>query len=163
MKNLSPKGIVIGGVVDVLLSFVFGAVLVIYVIATRGVSASDVQLSSSIMAAIEQSWALYSAHMLIGYGCSVLGGYIAARLSRESLLVNGALASWLCVGFGIYILLSGTAVGSSFTRYVSIPLTPLCYLLGAFLRKRRLHRLRLLSSVVAKDLQPIITDRHDRI
>jgi hypothetical protein len=143
MRNLSIKGTVIGAVVDVLLSFVLGAVLTIYVIATHSLSsASAEQLGNSVITAIDQNWMLYSVKLLIGFGCSVLGGYVAARLSRESLLVNGALASWLCVGLGIYSLLSGTAVGSTFNLYGSIALTLLCYLLGASLRKLSLRSQR---------------------
>lgn len=137
MNRLSAKGIVIGGVVDVALSMVLGVFLTAYVIASRGLLSADASgVQTAVVDAIHQSPALYAIQLLIGLGCSVLGGYVAARLSRESLLLNGVLASWLCVGIGAYSLLSGAAHAAMLVTVLSILVTPFCYLLGAFLRKR---------------------------
>lgn len=42
--------------------------------------------------------------LLLGALCSVLGGYVAARLAARSELVNGALSAFLCIAFGLYAL-----------------------------------------------------------
>ena len=42
------------------------------------------------------------AQILIGLFCSVFGGYLAGRLAKHEELVNGLLASFLCVGIAVY-------------------------------------------------------------
>jgi hypothetical protein len=64
----------------------------------------------------------------------VAGGFIAASLSKQRRLLNGILASWLCLGIGIYAAFSGLGTSAVWLEVVSIALTPMCYLLGARLR-----------------------------
>src|SRR5262249_37403445 len=130
VHKLSAKAIIIGGVVDVLSSMVLGGFLTAYVMARRGVhSTNSSALHTSVINAINQSWVLHGTQFLIGYGCSVLGGYVAAWLARQSHVLNGALASWLCVGIGIYSLVSPSAVQTPLFTVLSIVATPFCYVL----------------------------------
>jgi hypothetical protein len=93
-------------------------------------------MQAAVVDAIHGSVALFSLQLLIGFGCSALGGYIAARIAKHDELLNGAIASWLCVAIGIYSLTTGHATGSIATHVGMIALTPVCYLLGAYLRLR---------------------------
>ncbi len=131
--KLSSKGIVIGGLVDVVLSVVLGVALAVYVVLSRGLEVRDERVHHAIAVAIQSSTGLYGAKLAIGIACSVLGGYVAARLARRDELVNGILASWLCVGIGAYCLFAATVSESQFAQVVCIAITPLWYLLGAFL------------------------------
>jgi len=137
MMKLSPKGIVIGGLVDVALSVVIGVALSLYVVVSRGLAVRDERVHAAIAAAIQSSIWLYSAQLATGVACSVLGGYVAAGIARHDKLVNGILASWLCVGIGESCLFAVTVPGSWLPRVVCIAITPLWYLLGAFLRTKR--------------------------
>lgn len=133
----SAKGIVIGGLVDVVSSIVLGVALGVYVALSRGLDLTDERLHGGIAAAIHSSIGLYGVQLAIGIACSVLGGYVAAGLARRDKLVNGILASWLCVGIGVSCLLAANVSESLPARVVSVVITPLSYLLGAFLRTRR--------------------------
>jgi hypothetical protein len=42
--------------------------------------------------------------MALGCLCSVLGGYVAARIAKHDLLLNGALSSFLCLASGLYAI-----------------------------------------------------------
>jgi hypothetical protein len=132
MRGISLLAILVGGVSDIALSVLGGIWLGIYVILSRHVPKD--QLPEALTAAINGSTALYGAQLAIGFLCSVAGGFIAASLSKQRRLLNGILASWLCLGTGIYAAFSGHGTSAVWLEVVSIVLTPMCYLLGARLR-----------------------------
>jgi hypothetical protein len=135
MREISALAIVVGGVCDVVLSSVLGVPLVFYTVSTRGFShLPKEQLQSAVMTAIHGAPALYALQLGIGLGCSVLGGFIAASFAKRRRLLNGILASWLCVGIGVYSLASASGVGSVPVHVGLIAITPLCYFVGARLR-----------------------------
>jgi hypothetical protein len=135
MRGISALAILIGGGSDVVLSGVLGVPLVIYVISSRGLSQlPKEQLQGAAVAAIHGAPALYAAQLGIGFGCSMVGGFIAASIAKERRLFNGVLAAWLCMAVGIYSLLTGRG-GESVPIHVGlIAVTPVCYLAGAWLR-----------------------------
>ena len=138
--KLSIKGIVGGGVTDVVLSILLGIPLSIYVVASRGLTQTPKdQLGAAVVSAIHANTGLQVIQLAIGFGCSVIGGYVAARLSKQDHIANGVLASWLCVGMGIYSLASGTDSGGLAYHLALIALTPVCYWIGAKLRIRSLN------------------------
>jgi hypothetical protein len=135
MRGISALAIVVGGVCDVVLSGLLGVPLVIYAVSSRGLSqVPKDRLQAAVTAAIHGAPALYLAQLGIGFGCSALGGFIAASIAKERRLLNGTLASLLCVGVGVYSLASGQGRESVANHVVLIALTPLCYLAGAWLR-----------------------------
>src|SRR5262249_43928635 len=92
------------------------------------------QLQAAVTAAIHGAPALYAAQLGIGFGCSILGGFIAASIAKQRRLLNGVLASGLCLGVALYSLASGHSGESVPNHLVLIGLTPLCYFAGAWLR-----------------------------
>ena len=44
-------------------------------------------------------------HFLVGAACSVLGGYVAARIAKRDEILNTAVSSFLCVGMELYAML----------------------------------------------------------
>lgn len=138
--KISLKGVVGGGVTDVVLSGLLGIPLSIYVIASSGLSqAPKDQLGIAVVRAIHSSAGLFAAQLLIGLSCSVIGGYVAARLAKQDEVLNGLLASWLCVGIGVYSLASGKSAEPLLLHLALIAVTPVCYWAGAFLRVRGLR------------------------
>ena len=136
MHQLSAKGILIGGLTDVVLSGILGIPLTIYVIASRNLSLLNRErMQAAVIAAVHESVALHSVQLLIGVSCSVLGGYVAGRIAKRSELLNGMLASWLCVGIGVYYLALGKSSEPWGLHMLLIGVTPLCYLLGAYLER----------------------------
>jgi hypothetical protein len=133
----SPKAIILGGITDVVLSVILGIPFTIYVInkLDQG-NLPPEKLSAEVTTAIHQSVGLHALQLLIGFGCSVIGGYIAARLAVKDKFQNAALASWLCVGIGIYALVLGKGAVTVPMHILLIALTPVCYLVGAYLYRR---------------------------
>jgi len=135
MRAISLLAIVVGGVSDVVLSSVLGIPFGIYVVTSRGLSQLPRgQLGSALLTAIHGDSLLYTAQLGIGLGCSVLGGFIAASLAKQRLVLNGVLASWLCVGIGVYSLVAGNSATSVPLHLMLIAVTPFCYVLGATVR-----------------------------
>jgi hypothetical protein len=138
VRGISPAAIVVGGVCDVVLSGVLGVPLVIYTASSRGLTKLPrEELQGAVVAAIHSAPALYAVQICIGVGCSMLGGFIAASIAKQQRLLNGVLASWLCIGFGVYSLIRGPGGESVPVHLALIAVTPLCYLLGASLRSKR--------------------------
>jgi hypothetical protein len=73
----------------------------------------------------------------LGGLCSVLGGYVSARIAKHDEILNGALSSILCIGFGVYALLGGGAAGHSALHLIFLPLSPALGALGGYLSSRR--------------------------
>lgn len=137
--KLSIKGIVTGALADVLLSGALGAVLILYAASSHGLSRLPRgELQSAVADAIHASTWLYICQIVIGFGCSILGGYVAAGIAKNDRLLNGVLASWLCLAIGIVSLVSGKEVGSFAGHLALLAATPLAYWLGALIRVRRI-------------------------
>jgi hypothetical protein len=87
---------------DVALTSVLGILLAVYVIASRGWGhIPPDQLSRALVAVMREDRLLHTAQLAIGFGCSVLGGFVAAWIAKElSLTIVGARAvrSHLCEG-----------------------------------------------------------------
>lgn len=57
---------------------------------------------------------------------------MSARVARHDEVLNGALASTLCVGLGIYAVVNGT--GRLWLDVLYLPLSPALAALGGYLR-----------------------------
>jgi hypothetical protein len=68
----------------------------------------------------------------------VLGGYVSARIAKHDELLNGALSSILCVGSGMYAVVSGSAADDLLMHLFFLPLSPALGALGGFLRGGKL-------------------------
>jgi hypothetical protein len=77
---------------------------------------------------------------ILGGVFSVLGGYVSARFAKHDEVLNGALSSILCIGNGLYALISGSAADHLWLHLLFLPLSPALGALGGFLRSRRTAR-----------------------
>jgi hypothetical protein len=135
MRNVSVLAVVVGGVSDVVLSGILGIPLGIYVISTRGLAQLPRdQLQAALVSAMHSDLGFHAAQLAIGLGCSFLGGLIAASIAKQHKLLNGVLASWLCVSIGVYAIAQGKGGEPVPLHLALIALTPVCYALGALLR-----------------------------
>jgi fructose-specific phosphotransferase system IIC component len=71
--------------------------------------------------------------MFFGMLCSILGGFVAARIAKRGALLNGALSAFLCVGFGVYALVSKTNTVSPWMHAAGFLLSPALGALGGYL------------------------------
>lgn len=128
MKQVSFKGVTIGNVVDILATYAVVLPSMIYLAISSGLPAAQI---------VKENTALYLPYAVLGAACSVLGGYVSARVAKHDELLNGALSSILCVGGGIYALISGGAANDLWMHLIFLPLSPALGALGGYLWSRQ--------------------------
>jgi len=109
--------------------------VLIYVLASAGVNADTA--TGSIGEVLKASTLFFISSSILGSLCSVLGGYVSARIAKHDELLNGGLSSILCVGSGMYALVSGNAGGDLLVHLAYLPLSVALGTLGGFLRARQ--------------------------
>lgn len=132
MARLSFKAIIVGGVTDIVATNLLNIPVVAYVKRQlHSAKRSGVSVTDAVERAIHANVGLHGLETIIGLACSVLGGYVAARIAKRDMMLNAALASWLCVGIGIYSLVTGRPSESRYLTCAVIAVTPVCYVAGA--------------------------------
>jgi hypothetical protein len=137
LKKISYKGVVIGSVTDIVTTNILAIPFVVYVMTTRhlGTLPKD-QIAGALTQVLQNDPVLFSTQLLIGAICSVLGGYVAARISNKYELLNGALASFLCVGFGIYAILSNSSAMPLWQHIAGFIVSPAIACFGGYIRMK---------------------------
>jgi hypothetical protein len=136
--KVSFKGFLFGGIVDVVTSFILGIPIAIYAVSRVNLSGIPKdQVAAAIAAGINGNTPVYLAQLLIGAGCSVLGGYVAAWLAKHDELLNSTLSAYLCFVIGIFSITSGKDSHPMIVQALLLAAGPLCSLLGGYLRLRR--------------------------
>ncbi len=83
--KLSLKGVLVGGLVDIAASVLFGLPFAIYEMTKVDLSHTpSAQASTALTQAIRSNVPLYIGQLLVGLACSVLGGYVAAWLASTT-------------------------------------------------------------------------------
>lgn len=134
MKRISLKGVVIGNITDIVLTSIVVPLVTMYILISSG-AAQDA--ASSATQAVMASDVFWVSSSLLGALCSVLGGYVSARIAKHDDVLNGALSSILCVGLSVYALVSGNAGGHVGLHLVFLPLSPILGAVGGYLISRR--------------------------
>jgi hypothetical protein len=88
MNKISVKGVLVGGVTDIVATVILTIPLIVYMIATELTGSPKDQPQAAVMAAIRANTLLYGLQSLVGLACSVLGGYVAARVAKHDELHN---------------------------------------------------------------------------
>ncbi len=141
MGAVSFKGVIIGGIVDVVASVVLGLPFAIYTVSKLDLpSIPKSQVGATVTAAFHANVPLYAGQLLVGLACSVLGGYVAAWLAKRHELLNGVLSSFLCVLLGIYVLASGQDSNPRWLQLLLLVASPALALLGGELMRRQRQR-----------------------
>lgn len=134
MNRISLKGVAIGNIVDILSTNIAALPVMMYVLRT---SAADGHAAGSASQILMASGVFIVTSSILGALCSVLGGYVSARIAKHEEVLNGALSSILCVGVDVYAILSGGAAGHLGLHLAFLPLSPALGALGGYLRSRR--------------------------
>ena len=135
MKNVSIVGVLVGSVIDVLTSIVLGLPFGLYALSKVDLAHTPKdQIQSAIAAAMHGNAVLYLAQLFVGLACSILGGFIAAFIAKRMELLKGALSSFLCVGGGIFIMITGKGSDPIIIQVLLLIASPLMGLLGGYLR-----------------------------
>jgi len=139
MKRVSLKGVTIGNVVDIVASNVVMVPVMIYVLASAKTGSPPDLGAGSATEALKTSNVFLAASSILGGLCSILGGYVSARIAKHDEMLNGTLSSVLCIGFGVYGVVKGT--GPLWLHLLYLPLSPALGALGGYLRSRQTARI----------------------
>lgn len=139
MSRVSLKGVIIGGITDLVFTMLLGVFLVFYIAAQLDVADPT---EDQIMAAIRANALFYTLQVAIGAAGSIFGGYVAAWLAKRNELLNGALSAILCIAMGVYSISAGHASGALAETAVSFVMSPLLGLLGGYIRFIQRNRRR---------------------
>jgi len=141
MSKVSLPGVAAGGVVDVVASNALSIPLGVYLASKIDLGhVPQQQIPDQMLGMLHANPALYSLQLLIGVACTVLGGYVAAVIAKREEVLNGALASFLCVALGIYAMASGKSNDPAAVQIALIVISPLLGALGGWLRLKQLRR-----------------------
>jgi hypothetical protein len=102
MKRVSFKGVAIGNVVDIVASNIVMVPVMIYVLASAKTGSPPDHDAASVTEALKTSNVFLATSKILGGLCSVLGGYVSARIRRTwrlpsvpyRLIKPGAEAKW---------------------------------------------------------------------
>ena len=97
MSKLSFKGVLVGGITDIVASNILALPIIVYSMLTK-IDLAHLpgnEVAPAITAALRANGPLFALGTLLGMGCSILGGYVGARLAKHAELLNGALTSFL--------------------------------------------------------------------
>jgi hypothetical protein len=134
MKRVSLLGVAVGSITDIVATNAVLLPVMFYVL----YAASAGSLSEDVLKQmLANSQLVFIASGVLGGLCSVLGGYVSARVANHDHVLNGALSSILCVAGGLYSSIHGSALGHSWLHLVLMPLSPTLGALGGYLRWRR--------------------------
>jgi len=145
MRQLSPLGVLVGGVTDIVATNI-AAMPVAIVAGIKAVASTPnfVQLpkdqqTRALLETMQQTPSLHVASLVLGAACSVLGGYVAGRLAKRGELLNGALSALFCVGLGVYGAATGKgAAGTGPLQHAFfLVASPALGALGGYLSLRR--------------------------
>jgi hypothetical protein len=128
MNRISIKGVAIGNLADIASTYLAGIPIGIFML-MRGYPIDR----STLL----ENGTFFVAVSFLGGLCSILGGYVAARIAKDDEVLNGALSSILCVGIGVYAIFGGSAAGHLGRTLALLPVSPLLAAFGGYLRFRR--------------------------
>lgn len=133
MKKISIKGVIIGAGADILSTNIFAIPLLLYITVSHHLTTlPKEQFSQALMQILRDDPVLFSVQILSGSLCSILGGYVAARIAKKNEIINGALASFLCVGSGLYALFFGHTSIPIWQHVLGFILSPVLSAFGGF-------------------------------
>jgi hypothetical protein len=134
MERISLKGVAIGNIADIVSSNVIGLLLAVYILTSAAPSELADGSATKVLMASSFYWV---SVVIFGALCSLLGGYVSARIAKHDDVLNGALSSVLCVAFGVYALLSGSAAGHVGLHLALLPASVALGALGGYLSSQR--------------------------
>ena len=130
-QKISFKGVIIGAIVDIVGTNIWGIVAAVYLSSKYQLySLPTAEQMPRLHDLLVQDPVVVVLNMFIGGGFTVVGGYIAARIANHDELLNGTLASFLCVIFALL------AIGSSSILWVivGVIVNPILGFAGGYLR-----------------------------
>jgi hypothetical protein len=151
MSKVSVKGMMAGAFVEVVTSVALGIPFSLYTLSQidPGHRLPTSQLSAAANLAIHAHPAIRAAEMLTSLLAAVFGGYMGALFAKHDEVLNGTLATWLAVVLGCFTLILDKSPDPFAVTVLLLLATPLCGMLGGYLRSRRKQAQALAQSQTA--------------
>ena len=134
MRKVSIKGVLVGGIVDIIATNLLMIPFIIYVMVKYGLLHTPKPDVQTFTAVIHGNPSLYAIQLLIGLSCTAFGGYISALLAKHDELLNGLISSLLCLALGVYSLIAGKTTTSVQVYVILLVASPAVAMLGGYLR-----------------------------
>jgi hypothetical protein len=138
VSPLSLKGIVLGGITDIVATNIVAfPIVIVAALQADAVNLPKEEQTRAVIDTLQGTPSLFVTQLVLGALCSVLGGYVAARIAKRSPLLNGALSAFLCVGFGLYSLVARADALGPWSHPGFLLLSPALGAMGGWLWQRR--------------------------
>lgn len=149
-KKVSILGFMIGSIVDIIGTNIWGVFMTIYVMLSFNLlqmaASSPTEATAQVLNIFQTNPLIFSVNFIVGAMFSILGGYIGAYIAKHDELLNGALSSFLCVLSGIYGLFTGShPIYLILLEILALIISPLLGMLGGYLRLKQKSRKQILS------------------
>jgi hypothetical protein len=141
MSKQSLIGVLVGGVTNIVAANLLGVPIAAYIMTMTGVLGLPTTERKAIYLAVLHANPPLFALSLATWGfCSILGGYVAARIARNNEVVVGAFSSWTCVLLAANALVQGLPGQPIWQFLVWLPGSPLLAALGGYVMQRTSRR-----------------------
>ena len=129
--KLSFKAIILGAIVDVVGTNIWGLIVGIYLVNSHHLMGlPPAEQTAQLKILLTQGGMVQILTQFFGGAFTIFGGYIAARIAKHDELLNGACASFLCVLFALFAI--GSAPISSVL--IGVIANPVLGLAGGYIR-----------------------------
>lgn len=135
MSVRSIVGVTVGAIIDIVATGVLGTLLVFNKVSAANLSGEEYE--RVVERAMLDDPLLFAAQLFLGSACSVLGGYLAARIAKRNELLNGGLSSFLCLWFSIQSLYVAKSLLPLWLHLVWLPITPALAVFGGYICLRQ--------------------------
>lgn len=138
MPRRSLIGSIVGGVVSIVAANLLNVPIGAYIIASTGVLDLPLaQRKAVYLATLHANPLLFGISLAIWGVCSLLGGYLAARIARSDQVRVGAISSWTYIALAANALFQGLAREPIWNIVMWFPGGPLFGALGGYLARPR--------------------------
>jgi hypothetical protein len=133
--------VLVGGVTNIVAANLLEIPIAVYVMTTTGVLDLPSAVRKAVyLDALHANPALFALSLTTWGLSSILGGYVAARISGDNEVVVGALSSWTCIALAANALVHGISGQPIWQFLVWLPGSPLVGALGGYIARRTLRR-----------------------
>jgi MFS family permease len=140
VRRIAIRSVIVGALIDWFTSSLLGAVSVVVVLLLLSIAHTDPDRTSGLVTTIVHGNPWYiAAQIVIAAGCSLVGGYIAARLTRHDARLNGALSSFLSVGLILVSIVIGHDPQQLTLQILVLPVKPVLGFAGGYLYERQMR------------------------
>jgi len=105
-KAISFKGVIVGAIVDVVGTHIALYAVLAYLIIRHQLYTLPPAEQNGELQHLYGDPVVGTVNAAIGFGFSIVGGYLAARIAGHHQRLNGALSAFLCVALSVYMMKS---------------------------------------------------------